>query len=351
MTRTPIPVRKPRVTSPLGESEDDFRDMPAYVPETRRRRVGQIRGRVGVDELAQIVGSARFRDIKRSSNFLPGAFYDWNSKQPEGKYWGGFQDVDDDGLKHEFVVRRGGSTGPMIAVNGYTTKQSDWGPRKLYYETYPKREQRKGKTLKSFMRDEYYEPHYNGMTIDGWGIQPGSADDEFKDQEWNRYKKYTPKNLSPYQAVNKYIVQPALDRYLAARHMTKKQYLDQFKGEDGYSGIGALSRLASEIYFSVVKAPVEAYLEHKGVRQQLERDFLALKGGDAYLEDPDCPAEFQKYIFSRKSVKDLVASYVREQVLPSAETLITKLATQIEGDHLKDPTPIPSPQGEEEEDM
>ena len=128
-----------------------------------------------------------------------------------------------------------------------------------------------------------------------------------------------------------------------------KQYLAMNKRSEEDSGIGALSRLASEIYFSVVKAPVEAYLEHQGVHQQLERDFLALKGGDAYLEDPDCPAEFQKYIFSRKSVKDLVASYVRDQVLPNAEKLITKLATQIEGDHLKDPTPIPSPQGEEED--
>ena len=127
--------------------------------------------------------------------------------------------------------------------------------------------------------------------------------------------------------------------------MTKTQYLA------AYGGVGALSKLASDIYFTVVKAPVEAYLEHEGVRQKLELDFLDLKGGATYLEDPDCPAEFQKYIFSRKSVKDLVASYVRERVLPNAKTLITKLATQIEGDHLKDPTPIPSPQMGEEEDM
>ena len=173
----------------------------------------------------------------------------------------------------------------------------------------------------------------DGMVIDGWGIQPGSTDDMFKDPEWDRYRKYTPKNLSPYQAVNKYIVQPALDLYLKSMSMTKKQYLDQFKGEDDYSGIGALSRLASDIYFTVVKAPVEAYLEHEGVRQKLELDFLALKGGASYLEDPDCPAEFQKYIFSRKNVKDLVARYVRDRVLPNA----------IEGDHLRDPTPIPSP--------
>ena len=253
------------------------------------------------------------------------------------KYWGGYQDVDDDGLAHEFVVRRGGSTGPMIAVNGYTTKQSDWGARKLFYEKYPNRDDRKGKTVRSYMREEYYIPHYNGMVIDGWEHEPGAEDDVLRDQEWNRYRKYTPKNLSPYQAVNKYIVQPALDKYLAARNMTKTKYLET------YGGVGALSRLASDIYFTVVKAPVEAYLEHEGERQKLELEFLAIKGGATYLEDPDCPAEFQKYIFSRKSVKDLVARYVRDRVLPNAKTLINALATKIEGDHLRDPTPIPSP--------
>ena len=275
MTRTPIPVRRPRVTSPLQES-DDFSDMPAYVPATRRRRVGQLRKREGVEELAQIVGSNMFRDIKRSANFMPGQFRIWNDAENggNGKYWGGYQDVDGDKRAHEFVVRRGGSDGPMIAVNGYTTKQSDWAARKEFFETYPKRADRKGKTVKSFMIDDYYVPHYNGMEIDGWGIQPGSTDDVFKDPDWDRYKKYTPKNLSPYQAVNKYIVQPALAKYLAARNMTKTQYLA------AYGGVGALSKLASDIYDSLVKAPIEAYLENKGVRQQLERDFLVLKGGD-----------------------------------------------------------------------
>ena len=80
MTQTPIPVRKPRVTSPLRES-DDFSDMPAYVPATRRQRVGQLRKRDGVEELARIVGSDKFRDIKRSSNFMPGQFYIWNDAE------------------------------------------------------------------------------------------------------------------------------------------------------------------------------------------------------------------------------------------------------------------------------
>ena len=193
MTRTPIPVRKPRVTSPLRESEDDFSDMPAYVPITHAPRVGKLRKRKGVEELAQIVGSKMFRDITRSSNFMPGQFYKWNDAKNGGnkKYWGGYEDIDGDGLPHEFVVHRGGSTGPIIAVNGYTTKRSDWPARRAFFEEKPTRKERKGMTAKSYMRDEYYGPQYNGMTIDGWRIQPGSENDEFRDPEWKRYTRNT----------------------------------------------------------------------------------------------------------------------------------------------------------------
>lgn len=226
----------------------------------------------------------------------------------------------------------------MIAVNRYTTKQSDWAARKKFYTRYPKRADRKGKTLKSFMQDEYYGPHYNGLAIDRWGVQPGSENDNFRDPEWNRYRKYTPKNLCPYQAVNKYIVQPALDQYLAAKNMTKTQYLA------ANGGVGALSRLASDIYYSLVKGPVEAHLENIGARNDIERDFLAIKGVD-YLENPDCPAEFEKYIFRRSDVKGLVTKYVRDTVLHAKDRLIAAYANLIEGDHLRDPTAIPSPQG------
>ena len=50
---------------------------------------------------------------------MPGQFDLWNAKETGGnkQYWGGYQDVDGDGLAHEFVVRRGDETGQMIAVN------------------------------------------------------------------------------------------------------------------------------------------------------------------------------------------------------------------------------------------
>ena len=119
-----------------------------------------------------------------------------------------------------------------------------------------------------------------------------------------------------------------------------------------YTGIGALSRLASEIYFSLVKAPVTAYLVNKKLYHDLERDFLALRGGEEYRENcPNYEAELDKYVFSRKSVKDLVSRYVGNIVLPQAETLIKAYASKIDGDHLSDsPAPIQSPQIDDVDD-
>ena len=337
---SPSPIkRKMQYSSPLrsDRGSDDFDDMPEYVPIVSAPRGGP-RGRYGIKEIAQIVGSNRYRDIKRSGNFMPGQFDLWNAKETGGnnQYWGDYQDVDGDGLAHEFVVRRGDETGPMIAVNGYTTKRSDWPARRKFYEAYPNRSDRKNKTVKTYMRDEYYDPTYDPKTgkITEWKIKPGSDQDEFKeDKQWKRYNKYTPRKMSPYQAINKFIFMPALKLYLAEINMTQKEYLKQ------YGGVAVLSRLLSEIYYNLVKGPIWAYLDNKGVLSELENEFVEKKGIDA--EDIDS-AEFEKYVFSKKDVRKVIKTYVREKILPNARDLIEAYAGQIEGDHLKETTPTPS---------
>ena len=311
-----------------GQLVDDFADMPAFVrrgPQPRGNG-GRLRGRDGIDEIAQLVGSRRFRDIKRSSNFMPGQFEKWNKKENggNGKYWGDYQDVDGDGLKHEFVVRRGDENGPMIAVNGYTTKQSDWGARRLFYEKHPTRAERSGKTAKTYIRDEYYVPDYaGGMDINSWIIQPGSEQDDLK--EWTMYNNYRPKSMSPYQAVNKYIVQPALELYLNKQGIDKKTYLEN------NGGVGALSRLASAIYDELVKAPMKAYLVSLGRYQEYSNDFQKRHNP----EDPNYAVDLEKYVFNKKEVKKTVMDYVVKSVLSDVDNLVVEYAERINGDELR----------------
>ena len=92
-----------------------------------------LRGRIGIGAkdseagLFQLVSSKQSRDIVRRNNFMPGQFQIWNEKETGGnnKYYGAYEDIDNDRIG-EFVVRRGGAEGPLVAVNGYTTKKSDW---------------------------------------------------------------------------------------------------------------------------------------------------------------------------------------------------------------------------------
>ena len=251
----PSPITKKSYTASEIEALSDDDSIPEYQPieKMRKERVGQLRGRVGVKELAQIVGSRNYRNIKRSSNFMPGQFEIWNGKNGN-KYWGGYQDVDKDGLAHEYVVRRKDENGPMTAVNGYTTKRSDWLARKAFYERYPDREQRKGKSAKTYMRDEYYHPEYDQYgQITEYGVVPGGEDDVFGAEEYNRYIKYTPKNLSPYQAFQKYVFKPAFDAFLREAKMTRKQFIESF-------GFGSIATSASNVYYVLVKEAIYAKL-------------------------------------------------------------------------------------------
>ena len=326
-----------------GQLVDDFSDMPAFVRRAPQPRGngGKLRGRNGIEEIAQLVGSKRFRDIKRSGNFMPGQFQLWNAKENggNGKYWGGYQDVDGDGLEHEFVVRRGGDGGPLIAVNGYTTKQSDWGARKEFYEIYPSRDKRSGKTVKSFMRDEYYVPNYDGgMDVKSWVIKPGSEDDYLK--EWNMYNNYTPKSMSPYQAVNKYIVKPALEIYLANRGIDKTTYL---KDQDtGKNDVGKLSRLASAIYDYLVRNQVIDFLRANGRFAQYEANYQF--NHPNWEADPDYEVKLEKYVLNRKEVKDYIKDYVSKIIINKGtrRETIAQIATMIQGDELASP-PRPTP--------
>lgn len=77
----------------------------------------KLRGRKAADNLFQIAGSKYKRDIVRRNNFMPGQFQLWN-KNPKGgnnKYYGSMEDYDNDKIPHEFVVRRGGRNGPVVA--------------------------------------------------------------------------------------------------------------------------------------------------------------------------------------------------------------------------------------------
>ena len=127
------------LVSPKGYRYNrEFQVMKAPGAKGRHRGARDVETHDDIEALLNVVGSKNARDITRKNHFMSKAAFDeWNAKQPEGKYWGDYRDVDDDGTD-EFVVRGKNEDGPLVAINGYTTKKSDWAVRRDYYEAYPK---------------------------------------------------------------------------------------------------------------------------------------------------------------------------------------------------------------------
>ena len=218
----------------------------------------------------------------------------------------------------------------MVAVNGYTTKRSDWGARKAFYEAYPTRKLRSGKTAKNYMRDEYYVPEYDQYgNITKWTIEPESEQDALR--EWTMYNNYTPKKLSPYQAFQKYIVTPVLNNFLEKNKVTKAELR-------GVYGPGAILATASLVYQTLVKNAIYAKLSKTQMLAKLEADFITKKqirypeydASDANFSD-----EFFNYLFTRKDVKAMTAEYVHHILSNPAAKLEAAKGVIVENIDLK----------------
>ncbi len=111
----------------------------AVIPAGRQDRSG----RVGVDKaLWDIVGKHKTRDIVRNTNWIsPMAFKKWSLRYPNeaAKFEGAWEYHNPEDNESEFVIRRvikdiPREEWPLVAINGYTTKASDYGIRSKYYD-------------------------------------------------------------------------------------------------------------------------------------------------------------------------------------------------------------------------
>ena len=305
------------------------------IEPNKARRKGPMKG---LNPLYELVSSKQHQDIVRRNNYMPGQFEIWNSKPTGGnnKYWGGDYDLDNDGI-NEYVVRRGDEHGPIVAVNGYTTKQSDWLARRKFYEKYPDRENRKGKTVNSFMRDEYFNPTYDetGLKINKWAINP-ETDEEFIKYH-KMYNFHAPGPLSPFRAIGQLIVYPAIKTaFLQIANGNEKlaKYVRKVVVEK--YGIKAYeSTVLSGIYNQLVRDPVLNKIQDK--LEQLKQDYLTIKRatkGSSFnpnfenVQSADYK-EFERWLFAKKEIKELVKNYVNTMLSTQKEQLKNSLTTNI----------------------
>ena len=147
------------------EAYDDYKYQGKYViPQVSDEKWRHARAKdrvtldMGINELAQVVGSKRARDIRRRGHFMsPEAFDAWQEKyDPKKRYSYDERDLDDD-KKNEFIIEHTDRYGKkkLVAVNGWTTAKSDYPLRKEYYDLYPTHEQRKANKFKPWLSKKY----------------------------------------------------------------------------------------------------------------------------------------------------------------------------------------------------
>ena len=165
--------------------------------------------------------------------------------------------------------------------------------------------------------------------ITKWGIEPGSDTDPLHNEVYNRYIKYTPKDLSPYQAIQKYIFTPAFDAFLQEAKMTRKQFIESF-------GFGSIARSASNVYNALVKDVIYAKLVRTNKQQlgEFEQDYIRIMQRKIPGYDQSA-ADFTEglinYLFTRKDIKTMAAEYVHHILLNPAAKIGEAKAIIAEG--------------------
>ena len=199
---TPVKLRAPEPYSwNVNFVHRKHEDVPNPIKYKRLMKHG-VRVRDGLPGIFNAVGSKYNRDIVRRNHFMSQPAFDAWNEQRGNKYWAGLQDYDGDGIDTEFVVRRKDAKGDVVAVNGYTTKLSDWDAKRAYYEKFPTRALRSSNLEKNpgyQSYDDFINEKY-GVAVDEYGfITHESAkkiQDIVKTSPYNlRIKKPTPYNL------------------------------------------------------------------------------------------------------------------------------------------------------------
>ena len=337
-----IQIRPPKRERQLAYDQHfPAEELPAEVHERRhtaRIPIGFNYNPEDAEDIKQhtlknLVSSRQARDIVRSANFMPGQFDIWNAKPTGGnnRYTGGSEDLDGDGID-EYVVRRDGK---IVAVNGYTTKASDFPFKGAYYQTHPTPQRRKEQSYRKFLNDEYYAPEYNDdmSEITAWGGEDPTTE-EFR----RKYKKHTthaPTKFSPYRAFAQLIVAPACRaafRLIANNNEEKaklaRKIAIDLSGKKAYE-----ASMASKFYDTNVKIPFLNSIANQ--LPALRQDFASMKrrSNSEYVVDWTdgslCSKQFEQWLFNKAAVKERIKAYVHNMLSEQREHYINEVKNKI----------------------
>ena len=303
----------------------------------------KARGRRGMEGVFQLVSSRNARDITRKGDWMADQpFQIWNKKDMERnggqqRYWGALEDYDNDGLPIEYVVRRGNPRGPVVSVNGYTTKKSDFPWRYAFYNQYPTKDLRKGKKISDTVYDMYGPQYANdNMTVTSYKLDP-ETDRRTQALKKAGYTMPVPKDLSAYQAFSQFLVYPAISEVIlefAGGDTDRAKAIRKRIAVNSGKGPGFASVICSDLYEGFITEEIEKLLREKGLFDQYLNKYVETKrrnkpGFTFNRDDEKDFKAFYTWLKSRKEYKEaakkLTATYVSRDKVESTKGVIKNI--------------------------
>ena len=192
---------------------------------------GKPHDRIGMTDLAKIVLDLQ-RDIKRVKNAIspqgaqelinshnansrPSAYWKLNKRNPQGpSTLDNLTDINNDGVPDVVITN---ANNQPIFVNGYTTTSSNYPMELAYYNKYPTRAERKGKTLDAFTKELYnvtYDLDNEDFHKRGDVVSFQPRNDYLQGYDANKFHLTQPKRMTSFNRFKKFIANPVLEQLL-----------------------------------------------------------------------------------------------------------------------------------------
>ena len=239
----------PQEYNELIEQIHQKRNKRVAVPNTKTKKVKF--GNVGMDDLIKVVAQLK-QDVKqiRDAQSVPSA-QAWIERNNYGNVLEAVEE-DLDGDNYPEIVVKSKLTNKPVIVNGYTTTPSLFPYRNLYYDKYPTAAARKGKSLRNYLQNEWFNSTYkDDGKVDKWNQEAQDFNTHLTDRGYTKLLK--PNNRTYYQLFTQKCITPF---YTALKYLNHKV---PFK----------LTKLASYIWNQIVINPAFIHIYGEEAIQNL----------------------------------------------------------------------------------
>ena len=293
---------------------------------------GKYKGRANLEDVWKLVGSKAGRAIYRDPDYMSeGTLNILNGKRiarGQKPYLGAWERMDEDSIP-EFVVRDHNEN--IVAVNGYTTKRSDWDIMNKYYTQYPSRDDRTENPFRDFVNDYYEDDPDVKFETDAAGFPTDEYLERRKAAQKNSIYSMRLPNPTAYNIFTKNLVSPIIQlkvNELAETNGVEREHIMSLL--KATYGEGWMLSFISHLWNALVKTPflnlasnTKEYKDYFGAFQ--------LKHQYSELNAKEKQEKCTKGFMSLKGIKLALKKWISPMLTPGdAENTRTKQIITVE---------------------